>query len=147
MSAHPSRAMPPHGKAAWEGTGRLGSTGDVVSMVSGERQPLTTGAVVWTRADDGARGGIVVDIEVDAMGERQLLIATHNENRDRPQAWTFRLAESDIDPDKTTPESMNARHAYAKTLYRAAGDGRYVSSSDLRLAGIAAALVADCVKG
>lgn len=148
MTAHPSRAMPPHGRAAWDGTAGFGATGEVTSIVTGERlRPVSVGDIVWTKADDRARGGMVVDIEVDAMGERQLLIVTHNENLDRPQAWTVRLAESDIDSSKTTPDAMNNRHAYAKFLYRAAGDGRYVSSSDLRLAGIAAGLVADCVKG
>lgn len=140
--------MPPHGRAAWDGTGSLGARGEVTSIVTGDRlRPVAPGDIVYTKADEGARGGMVVDVEVDANGERQLLIVTHNENVDRPQAWTFRLAESDIDPAKTTPDGMNARHAYAKFLYRAAGDGRYVSSSDLRLAGIAAGLVADCVKG
>lgn len=148
MTTHPSRAMPPHGRAAWDGTGTLGARGEVTSIATGERlRPVSLGDIVWTRADEGARGGMVVDIAVDEMGERQLLIVTHNENRERPQAWTIRLAESDIDPTKTIPESMTARHGYAKTIYRAVGDGRYVSANDLRLAGIAAGLVADCVKG
>lgn len=148
MTIHPSRAMPPHGRAAWEGSAGLGATGDVTSVVTGERHPITVGAIVWTRAaDDGGKGGMVVDIKVDAMGERQLLIVTHNENLNRPQAWTLRLAESEVDPSLTLPAAMAKRHAYAKFLYRACGDGRYVSASDLRLAGIAAGLVADCVKG
>jgi hypothetical protein len=140
--------MPPHGQAAWDGTGGLGARGEVTSIVTGERlRPVSVGDVVWTKADDGARGGMVVDIEVDGFGERQLLIVTHNENLSRPQAWTIRLAESDLDPTKTIPDTMAKRHGYAKFLYKAVGDGRYISASDLRLAGIAAGLVADCVKG
>ena len=148
MTTHHSRSMPPHGRAAWDGTAGLGARGDVTSVVTGERHPITVGAVVATRPfNDGGKGGMVIDIEVNDDGERVLTIVTHNENLDRPFAWTLRLSESEIDPGLTLPDSMAKRHGYAKFLYRVCSDGRYVSESDLRLAGIAANLVAQCVKG
>lgn len=149
MTTHPSRQMPAHGLAAWNGTAGLGAGGPADSMLTGEplRPSVEVGCIVWTKADDGARGGMVIDVEVDEMGERQVTVVTHNESPTRPQAWTFRLPESDFDPARTTPDNSVRRHAYAKACYLACGQGRFVTESDLRIAGIAAGLVGDRVKG
>lgn len=149
MTAHPSREMPPHGRAAWDGTAGLGAGGQSHSVLTGDRLgcSVEVGQIVWTKADDGARGGMVIDVEVDEMGERQVTVITHNESPTRPQAWTFRLPESDFDAAKTIPDNSVRRHAYAKACYLACGQGRFVTESDLRIAGIAAGLVGDRVKG
>lgn len=149
MTAHPSRHMPAHGLAAWNGTAGVGAGGPAKSMLTGEplRPSVEVGCIVWTRADEGARGGMVVDVEVTLDGERMLTVVTHNENPQRPQAWTFTLPESDFDPAKTVPDNTARRHAYAKACYTAAAQGRYVTDAHLRLVGIGSALVADRVAG
>lgn len=147
MTTHPSTGMPPHGRAAWDGTAGLGASGDVHAILTGDRNPITVGAVVWTQADDGAKGGMVIEIEVNLDGERILTVLTHNQERVQPRAWTFQLPESDFDPTKTVPDNGTRRHGYAKACYLAAAHGRYVTEADLRLAGIAAGLVHDHLAG
>ena len=148
VTAHPSRQMPPHGLAAWDGSAGLGAAGEVRSILNPDealRPSVEVGCVVWTKADEGARGGMVIEVEVTLDGERMVTVVTHNENPQRPHAWTFRLPESDFDPAKTTPDNVGRRHAYAKACYKAAAQGRYVTEAHLHLLGIGSHLVHDCV--
>jgi hypothetical protein len=142
--------LPPHGRAILDGTTALGAAGEVPSIFDdGPSRRIQVGDIVGTRPDDdAARRGMCIEIsDPDENGERHLTVLTHNENRERPRAWTFRLPESDFDPAKTIPGSTTARHGYAKFCYLVAAHGRYVTEDDLWVAGVADSLVRGHMRG